>query len=119
MSSNGLFDLGYQYVNLDDCWQSKERNSSGILTADPIKFPHGIQYLADYAHSHGMKLGIFSDAGNYTCTGRPGSYQHEEIDAQTFASWGVDYLKYDNCYDKYKSSEERYQLMGDAINKAG
>ncbi|KAH3756401.1 alpha galactosidase [Pelomyxa schiedti] len=96
MISTGLFDAGYNYVNLDDCWQ-RARHSNGTIIPDPIAFPDGIKPLADYAHSLGLKFGLYSDAGYKTCAGRPGSLGYETIDADTYASWGVDYLKYDNC----------------------
>ena len=116
--SSGLFDLGYRYVNLDDCWQVS-RDENGVIVADPEKFPSGIKALADYMHSNGLKLGIYSDAGEKTCAGRPGSLNYEEIDAKTYAEWGVDYLKYDNCYNDGISSKIRYPAMRNALNKAG
>ncbi|HTV63216.1 MAG TPA: NPCBM/NEW2 domain-containing protein [Verrucomicrobiae bacterium] len=96
MSTNGMEAAGYCFINIDDCWQTN-RDANGVLVADPVKFPHGIKALADYVHSKGLKLGIYSDHGTVTCQGKPGSYGYEYLDALTFASWGVDYLKYDNC----------------------
>ncbi|MCO5593682.1 hypothetical protein L7F22_047699 [Adiantum nelumboides] len=96
--STGLADLGYNYVNIDDCWSS-HRNKEGILVPDKKTFPSGIQSIADYVHAEGLKLGIYSDAGRLTCEKRPGSLFHEFQDAETFASWGIDYLKYDNCFN--------------------
>jgi len=90
-----------------------------VIVADPIAFPSGIKALADYAHSKGMKFGLYSDAGSGTCQGRPGSLGYEEIDAKTYASWGVDYLKYDNCNSGPRTPEERYPVMRDALNKSG
>ena len=116
--SLGLFDLGYRYINLDDCWQVS-RDENDVIVADPEKFPSGIKALADYMHSKGLKLGIYSDAGEKTCAGRPGSLNHEEIDAKTYAEWGIDYLKYDNCFNDGISSKIRYPAMRDALNKAG
>ncbi len=92
----GLRDAGYIYVSIDDCWALRER-VDGKMVEDPEKFPHGFKYLSDYIHSKGMKFGIYSCAGKKTCAGYPGSYGHEFIDAQTFADWGVDLLKYDFC----------------------
>ena len=92
----GLAKAGYNYVNLDDCWQS-DRDSNGKIVVDP-RFPNGIKPLADYAHEKGLLFGLYSDAGYKTCAGRPGSLGYEEIDAKTYAEWGVDYLKYDNCF---------------------
>jgi len=96
MVNSGLKGAGYQYVNLDDCWQSS-RTSAGVIVADASKFPSGIQALADYVHAEGLKLGVYTDAGTATCQGRPGSYGHEAQDVATYASWGVDYVKVDWC----------------------
>lgn len=95
---SGMRDAGYEYVNLDDCWQAPARDAQGNIQADPRRFPSGIKALADYVHARGLKLGIYSSAGAYTCQRRPGSYGHEREDAARFASWGVDYLKYDWCF---------------------
>ena len=113
--STGLRDLGYIYLNLDDCWSSKSRASNGSLIADPEKFPSGLFYLADYIHSKGLKFGIYGDAGILTCQKRPGSLWYEAIDANSFASWGVDYLKYDNCYHLLLSPKWRYPRMRNAL----
>jgi alpha-galactosidase len=94
--SSGLKAAGYTYVNIDDCWMTHSRDASGRLVPDPAKFPDGIKGTADYVHARGLKLGIYEDAGTATCAGYPGSLGHETTDAQTFADWGVDYLKYDN-----------------------
>ena len=118
LNSSGLIEYGYNYINLDDCWQIK-RDENDTIVADPNAFPNGIKYLADYAHSKGLKFGLYSDAGNYTCAGRPGSLYYEEIDAKTYAEWGVDYLKYDNCYNEGIDSKLRYTAMRDALNKTG
>ncbi|TDL18478.1 glycoside hydrolase [Rickenella mellea] len=95
--SRGLKAAGYQYVNVDDCWALKNRDSSGRITPDPAKFPNGIASVATQVHNLGLKMGIYSDAGTNTCAGYPGSLGHEDVDAATFAGWGIDYLKYDNC----------------------
>ncbi|PKU33389.1 alpha-galactosidase a [Limosa lapponica baueri] len=97
MAAEGWREAGYEYVCIDDCWMAPRRDESGRLQADPKRFPSGIRRLADYVHSKGLKLGIYSDVGNKTCAGFPGSYDHYELDAQTFASWGVDLLKFDGC----------------------
>jgi len=115
--STGLAKAGYNYINLDDCWQSG-RTKDGKIVVDP-RFPNGIKPLVDYAHSKGLKFGLYSDAGTNTCQGRPGSLGYETIDAQTYAEWGVDYLKYDNCYNTGTKPEERYPPMRDALNKTG
>ncbi|OVA17264.1 Glycoside hydrolase [Macleaya cordata] len=114
--STGLAKLGYIYVNIDDCWSSLSRNSKGDLVPDPKTFPSGIKALADYVHEKGLKLGIYSDAGVFTCQVRPGSLYHENNDAELFASWGVDYLKYDNCFNLGIKPEKRYPPMREALN---
>jgi alpha-galactosidase len=103
MHNDGLQAAGYQYVNIDDCWMSSSRAASGNLTANSAKFPDGIAAVASYVHSLGLKLGIYEDAGTATCAGYPGSYGHEQQDANLFASWGVDYLKYDWCNIPFSS----------------
>jgi alpha-galactosidase len=95
----GLDKVGYTYVNIDDCWNAVERDSQGRMQADPVTFPSGMKALGDYIHSKGLKFGIYSSAGTNTCEGRAGSLGREQIDADTWASWGVDYLKYDNCFN--------------------
>lgn len=95
--SSGLCDAGYNYLVVDDFWQNPTRDKNGRLTADPVKFPHGMKPVVDYVHSKGLKFGIYSCAGTLTCGSLPGSFQHEFDDAATFAEWGVDFLKYDNC----------------------
>ncbi|MFB9833015.1 NPCBM/NEW2 domain-containing protein [Actinoallomurus acaciae] len=95
--SNGLAKLGYNYVNLDDCWMATTRSSDGELQADPTRFPHGIKWLADQIHAMGLKLGIYESIGTVTCQKLPGSYGHYQQDADTFASWGIDLLKFDYC----------------------
>ncbi|KAF8666681.1 Alpha galactosidase A [Rhizoctonia solani] len=97
--SLGLKDAGYNYVNIDDCWSNITGRDVGTsrIKPDLNKFPNGIKSVADYIHSLGLLVGIYSDAGTLTCAGFPGSLGYENIDAQTFAEWGIDYLKYDNC----------------------
>jgi len=116
---SGLADLGYIYVNVDDCWAGW-RNGEGVIQADNATFPSGMQALAAYVHSKGLKFGLYSDAGTETCAGRPGSLGYEEIDANTYASWKVDYLKYDNCNaPEDMPPQERYPIMRDALNATG
>ncbi|KAK4165593.1 family 27 putative glycoside hydrolase [Cladorrhinum sp. PSN259] len=145
LAALGLKDLGYEYVNIDDCWSDKQKRrdpKTMELIPDPLKFPKGISHTADLVHSLGLKLGIYSDAGTDTCGGYAGSLGYEEIDAASFSNWGIDYLKYDNCNvpanltDKYEYSPEglgsnapvdydwgtsttakRYYTMGDALQK--
>ena len=95
----GLRECGYNYVVIDDCWSIKGgRDSNGELVPDPAKFPNGIKALADHVHSLGLKIGIYSDAAEMTCAKYPGSYRFEEQDARLWASWGIDFLKYDYCH---------------------
>ncbi len=98
MAESGLRDAGYIYLVIDDIWHLKERDENGRMVADPEKFPHGMKYVADYVHGKGLKFGMYSCAGYLTCAGYPASYDYEWIDAQTFAEWGVDFLKYDFCF---------------------
>ncbi len=87
-----LQSFGWNYFNLDDCWATS-RSADGTIVADEKKFPAGIAYLAAYAHSKGLLFGIYTDRGNMTCAGRPGSAGYEKQDARTYASWGVDLVK--------------------------
>ncbi|MFJ1756321.1 glycoside hydrolase family 27 protein [Kitasatospora sp. NPDC088134] len=145
--SSGLRDAGYQYVNLDDCWMkpatgwndpTNGRDAAGRLQPDPVKFPHGIDGVARYVHAKGLKLGIYESAGWRTCAFPavpgteqyfPGSMGHEAVDARTFADWGVDLLKYDNCGNFYKPYDpsvpagkdwtDRFPVMGRALKDTG
>eukprot|EP00547_Thalassionema_nitzschioides_P000602 CAMPEP_0194212912 /NCGR_PEP_ID=MMETSP0156-20130528/13084_1 /TAXON_ID=33649 /ORGANISM="Thalassionema nitzschioides, Strain L26-B" /LENGTH=413 /DNA_ID=CAMNT_0038940817 /DNA_START=94 /DNA_END=1335 /DNA_ORIENTATION=+ len=119
MLGNGLVQLGYNYMNLDDCWMSPNRTSDGRYQADPDKFPSGIPALVKEVHKAGMKFGLYTSAGTKTCQKLPGSLDNEEIDAETFAAWGVDYLKYDNCYGNGIPSIDRYPKMRNALNATG
>jgi len=120
MVSSGLSKVGYTYINIDDTWEGP-RDDQGNITSNR-KFPD-MKALADYVHSKGLKIGIYSSPGPKTCAGYEGSYGHEEQDAQTFASWGIDYLKYDWCSAGriYKDEDMQavYQKMGDALLKTG
>lgn len=118
MAASGMKDAGYQYVVIDDCWQ-KDRAADGTIQADPERFPSGIKALADYVHSKGLKFGLYSDAGAKTCGGRPGSAGYEFQDARTWASWGVDYVKYDWCYTGTRNAEAAYTLMAKALRASG
>ncbi|MFJ9713207.1 NPCBM/NEW2 domain-containing protein [Streptomyces sp. NPDC101234] len=119
--AKGLKAAGYQYVNLDDCWALPDRDADGKLVPDPARFPDGIKAVADYVHSKGLKLGIYTSAGTKTCNdaGFPGALGHERSDAQQFADWGVDYLKYDNCNNQGVDAEQRYLTMRDALKATG
>lgn len=116
----GLKDLGYEYLVIDDCWSLRERDENGKLVPNPEKFPNGMKAVADYVHSKGLKFGMYSCAGNLTCGGYPGSYEHEFTDAATFAEWGVDFLKYDYCYhNKIIHGKYLYRRMGLALKNCG
>ncbi len=117
--SEGLKDAGYEYVVIDDTWQAEER-IDGRLTWDANRFPDGIKPLSQYAHSKGLKFGIYSCAGTHTCAGKPASYGYEEIDAQTFAEWEVDFLKYDSCYVPASADIPMlFKRMGQALRMTG
>lgn len=118
MVASGMKDAGYEYVNIDDCWHGG-RDAHGNIQADPKTFPSGMKALADYVHGKGLKLGIYSDAGNTTCAGRAGSRGHEYQDALTYARWGIDYVKYDWCDTKGIDPASAYTTMRDAIHAAG
>ncbi|KFV07654.1 Alpha-galactosidase A, partial [Pterocles gutturalis] len=135
MVAEGWRDAGYEFVCIDDCWMAPSRDEHGRLQADPKRFPRGIRKLADYGraahrgtggalsaqvHAKKLKLGIYSDVGNKTCAGFPGSYNHYDLDAQTFASWGVDLLKFDGCNTgTLELLAEGYRHMSLALNKTG
>jgi len=118
MVSSGMKDAGYLYVNIDDCWHGK-RDSLGFIYPDSDRFPSGMKALADYVHSKGLKLGIYSDAGSQTCGGKPASRGHEYQDAITYAQWGIDYLKYDWCNTDGLNAVGAYTTMRDALYSAG
>lgn len=126
MASNGLRDAGYEFINLDDGW-AVNRTAQGVLVPDPALFPEsspgandGIRIVADYIHAKRMKFGIYTARGSVTCLGRPGSDSHEVIDAKTWASWGVDYLKEDTCGGvMHGTTWQQYARMRDALNSTG
>ena len=117
--SSGMRDAGYQYFVLDDGWMAMERDKQGSLVADPAKFPHGMKAFADYVHTKGLKFGIYNCAGNKTCAGYPGTRGHEYEDARLYASWGVDFLKYDWCDTDSLNAREAYKTMSAALRKTG
>jgi alpha-galactosidase len=130
--STGLKDAGYQYLNIDDCWTTKSRNSSGYLVPDPSKWPQGVKSVVDQIHGMGLKFGLYGDAGTMTCAGYPGSQGHEAQDAKQLASYGIDYWKYDACYtpcatggvpqtcwDSRSSTKGYYSKMRDALAATG
>lgn len=118
MVASGMRDAGYTYIVIDDCWQG-QRDASGNIQPDPQRFPSGMKALGDYIHSKGLKFGIYSDAGKLTCGKRPGSWGHEYQDARTYASWGVDYLKYDWCSTYTQDAPSTYETMSDALRATG
>lgn len=120
MVESGLLAAGYEYLVIDDCWSEKMRDKDGRLVADAVKFPHGMKYIADYVHSKGLKFGMYSCDGLFTCAAFPGSFEYEFKDAETLAEWGVDYLKYDNCF-KPASAQGRllYHKMSLALENCG
>jgi alpha-galactosidase len=134
--ATGLKDAGYEYINLDDCWARPQnspqgsRDADGHLVPDPVRFPNGIDAVADYVHGQDLKFGIYTDRGTRTCNTQgfdgtlgadwtPGAPTYEYIDAQDFADWGVDYLKYDNCNNEGLDARERYTIMRDALEATG
>ncbi|XP_070615926.1 alpha-galactosidase A [Erythrolamprus reginae] len=120
MASEGWKEVGYRFLCIDDCWMAPTRDGQGRLQPDLKRFPSGIKKLADYVHSKGLKLGIYADVGNRTCAGFPGSYGHYEQDAETFASWGVDLLKFDGCdFGTIDKMADGYKKMSSALNKTG
>lgn len=118
--ASGLRDLGYRYVFIDDGWQGG-RDRKNRMIPDPKKFPSGMKALANYIHSKGLKIGIYSDAAPLTCAGYTASLGFEELDAKTFADWGMDYLKYDYCHapSDWKTAIERYEKMAKALQNSG
>ena len=119
MIASGMRDAGYVYIVIDDCWAKKERDADGNLVPDPVKFPFGMKALGDYLHSKGFKFGMYGCAGKTTCGGYPGGRGHEFQDARLYASWGVDYFKYDWCDHGTANGPESYRIMSDAIRAAG
>ncbi len=120
MVKDGYRDAGYEYVNLDDCWLERERDTDGKLVPDKQKFPHGLKAVGDYLHERGLKFGLYSCAGVMTCAGFPGGYGHEFSDAKQYAEWGVDLLKYDYC-NKPETADGRmcYLTMSQALRASG
>ena len=116
----GLRDCGYEYLVIDDCWSEKVRDGQGRLVASAEKFPNGMKAVSDYVHSKGLKFGMYSCAGIFTCARYPSSYGYEFIDAETFASWGVDFLKYDYCNKPAGiPGHLLYKRMGTALANCG
>lgn len=119
MAEDGFKEAGYEYVSIDDCWMSHNRTSDGQLRPDPTRFPSGMKALGDYIHSKGLKFGIYADYGTKTCAGYPGTIDHIQQDMDTFAAWGVDYLKLDGCYSDPDKMDTGYPMVTKALNKTG
>ncbi|MBA3706286.1 MAG: glycoside hydrolase family 27 protein, partial [Bacteroidetes bacterium] len=118
MVSSGMAAVGYKYINVDDCWQNVNRTNGHVTTSSNFSF--GIKSLADYVHGKGLKLGVYSCRGTKTCQERAGSYSYETTDANDYAAWGVDYLKYDNCFEAPGSNQQKdYEKMRDALKNSG
>ncbi len=116
----GLRDAGYDYLVIDDFWQADKRDADGRLVADPSRFPSGMAALAEEIHERDLKFGIYSCAGALTCGGKPGSYGHEPIDADTFADWGADFVKYDHCHIPAGADPVTlYRRFGQALRLTG
>ena len=118
MVSTGMNKLGYEYIVVDDCW-AIARKPDGTIIADSTRFPSGIKSLADYVHFKGLKFGIYSCGGLLTCNDRPGGHGYEEIDANTYAKWGVDYVKYDWCHNEGINRVQAFVDMGNALGNCG
>eukprot|EP00112_Aurelia_sp_Birch-Aquarium-sp1_P021005 Seg5548.1 transcript_id=Seg5548.1/GoldUCD/mRNA.D3Y31 product=alpha-N-acetylgalactosaminidase protein_id=Seg5548.1/GoldUCD/D3Y31 len=116
MAADGYRDAGYTYVNIDDCWPEKSRDIKRNLIADKERFPSGMKELADYIHSKGLKIGIYTDFGSKTCGGYPGSIFDMQKDTNLFASWGIDMLKVDGCYSSLGLMADGYAAFGFYLN---
>ncbi|VDM66033.1 unnamed protein product [Strongylus vulgaris] len=117
--SDGFRDAGYNRVHIDDCWMELSRDKHGKLVADRERFPSGMKNLAKYMHDRKLELGIYEDFGTKTCAGYPGSIDHIKDDADTFASWDIDYLKFDGCYVDTDLMPTGYPKMEQALNRTG
>ncbi|XP_055836467.1 alpha-N-acetylgalactosaminidase [Episyrphus balteatus] len=117
--SEGYAAVGYEYINVDDCWLEKSRGPQGQLVPDRRRFPSGMKALSDYIHSRGLKFGIYEDFGNYTCAGYPGIIGYQRLDADLFADWNVDYVKLDGCYSLPLDMDVGYPDFGRHLNRTG
>lgn len=116
---DGYLAVGYNQVSIDDCWANKTRDAEGKIEPDSDRFPQGMKALGDYMHGKGVRFGTYGDEGRLTCQHYPGTAGHEEIDAQTFAAWDVDYLKLDGCWNNASGFATGYPAMGAALQKTG
>ncbi len=121
MVESGMRDADYTYLVIDDGWMADKRDSEGKLMADPNKFPGGMKALSDYIHSKGLKFGLYQDGGHSTCMRLPGSFGYEQVDMDTFAEWGVDYIKLDSCYAEIngRKSTDDFGLFKECIINTG
>ncbi|KAJ4996110.1 hypothetical protein K4K48_009056 [Colletotrichum sp. SAR 10_66] len=118
----GLAAAGYKYLIMDEGWQADERATDGRQEFNSTRFPSGGSALINHIHDMGLKVGIYSDSGIFTCGFAPGSWGYEDLDAQTYADWGIDYLKYDNCggfHAGTHTQQERFQAMSSALRNTG
>jgi alpha-galactosidase len=114
----GFSKLGYNHINIDDCWQSNTRNESGYINANNTRFPSGLEYLSGYIHNKSLKFGIYSSAGFKTCQRFPASLGLENIDVASYEKWNVDYLKYDNCYQDHSLPQFRFKPMAEVLKRS-
>jgi len=120
MVEKGFLAAGYNYLVIDDCWSEMKRDEKNRLVPNKEKFPNGMKAVADYVHSKGLKFGMYSCCGTRTCAGFPGSFEYEYIDAETFASWGIDFLKYDYCLrPEISEGKHLYRKMAMALRSSG
>ena len=119
MRSNGMYDAGYTRINMDDCWEASERGPNGEIQPNPQRFPSGLKSLAATLHGYGFKFGLYTSAGSTTCRGQPGSIGHYTADAQTFASWDMDYVKLDWCGGNLTNSTQQHTEFSEALNATG
>ncbi|KAJ0171927.1 hypothetical protein K1T71_012690 [Dendrolimus kikuchii] len=115
----GYLEAGYEYIIIDDCWSERRRDDKGRLVADAKRFPSGMKYIADYIHSKGLKFGMYTTVGEVTCMHYPGSRNHFEVDAKTFAEWDLDYLKVDGCFVEEQFLNKAYIKLGQYLNITG
>lgn len=125
IAEQGYRDVGYEYINIDDCWPERSRDAeTHKLLPDHERFPEGIKALADYVHGKGLKLGIYGDIGNLTCARYPGFWSEGEsnyfqLDAATFAEWTIDSIKVDGCYMDPDRFDQLYPQLGQYLNRSG
>merc|ERR1719305_907172 len=125
MKSSGLYDVGFEYLNLDDCWGATERDANGNIQPDPERFPSGMKALADWLHNEGLKFGLYTSMGDATCNrgGRPsdipGSFGHYPEDTATFANWTMDYVKVDWCGGHLTDPEAQHTAFSKSLNATG